>query len=353
MGKLRPVIEKLWTLKVARRPDNRLKLVLHLGTEKSGTTALQKWLTRNHEFLVKKGIWVCHSLEKSNNFGLVILGAGLEAGPDLTNEINVHDEGALDEYMSRKSSELAAEVALATESGCHTFIISSEHLHSRVRKEEQAQKVRDVLEPHFGDTQCILVLRPQADLSRSVQSNHFRWGVPVSSKSFLDTATGHNYDYNKIFQIWTHSFGQAPRVVPYKSNPDIVKWLCDWLRIDASGSKLPTERTKTAVTIQSAAILNALKPVLPRGPKLVELREKIIDRTCGGETLSFSRGDAETITHRFAKQNEQLCKRTLDITIEELQPDLEGYPEVGNIEKIAETDCSDILEKVFTAGATT
>ena len=45
-----------------------MKLVLHIGTEKTGTTACQVWMHENTQILRELCIWFAHSLVVSNNW---------------------------------------------------------------------------------------------------------------------------------------------------------------------------------------------------------------------------------------------------------------------------------------------
>lgn len=324
-----------------------MKLILHLGTEKSGTTALQTWLHHNTLELQHQGVWICQSFEIPNHFGIVVMGAGLEAWPDLLNPVAVHDEGSLARYTKLKLRELDEEIESARHAGCHSFLVTSEHLHSRIRNPEQAKRISSILTPRFSDIECVLFFRPQADLSKSVQSNHIRWGKFISRDTFLETAQGHNYNYWKIYNIWKTAFSKRPLIVPYRKNPSVVDWFCNFLSINKNKTKNPRIRTKTGVTENSAAILNALTDILPLGPKFVDLRERIISQTAGGEKLTFSKADADIITQRFHDGNQKLCTEITCLALADLEPAADDYPDVGNVETLGDLDCSDVLLRIF------
>lgn len=323
-----------------------MHIVLHIGTEKTGTTSLQTWAQHNRSALQTHGVWVCESLGTPNNSDLAVYGAGLAAEDDLLAPLGLHTEADIESFRADLRRGLADEVSQARAADCHTFLISSEHLHSRIRTPAQVKMIADVLKPLTSRVSCVVFLRPQADLSRSVQSNHLSWGVAVSDASFIETAQGHNYDYCALVDLWHKGFGQAPLVVPYKRNPNAIAWMLGHLGLPNGAFEETDRRMKERASLQGAAILNALADILPTGPEQIDLRQNIIQSTAGLGVLTFSRTAAETITETYAKSNAALCETRSDITLDDLTPDFADYPEKGSVARLPSLDCQDGLRAI-------
>jgi hypothetical protein len=53
-----------------------MDLIVHIGTEKTGSSSLQWWLDRNDETLARHGILYCKSLLRPANLGIYLYGLG-------------------------------------------------------------------------------------------------------------------------------------------------------------------------------------------------------------------------------------------------------------------------------------
>lgn len=324
-----------------------MRLVLHIGTEKTGTTALQTWMQKNAAALRAQGVWPCTSLQTPNNFALAVYGSGLDAGADLLEPLGLHTPGDLDRFRQSVAVNLAQELAAAKDAKCHTFLISSEHLHSRITRQDHVTAIAKLLGTHGVDVSCLLFLRPQADLSRSVQSNHLTWGVRVSDDTFVETAKGHNYDYLNLVSLWTEGLGQPPQVVPYKRHPNTVAWLVTTLGLDRTTLSDLDHREKERVSLQGAAMLNSLADLLPFGPAALLLRQEIVHRTRGLGELTFSRSAAQHIMHAYSDDNRALCDRVDSLQPDDLMPDWDTYPETGSISKTHDLNCEEALRAMM------
>lgn len=324
-----------------------MKLFLHIGTEKTGTTALQTWCSDNADALAAQKVWVCRSLESPNNFGAVVLGAGLNAGGDLLDAIGLQTEQDLEAFQAKTKEAFRIEIELAKQQGCDVFFVSSEHLHSRLTKLADIRRLSHFLGAYFSDIRATIFLRPQADLARSVQSNYVRWGIPVSRKTLLGIAKGHYFDYWSLYRLWRDGFPIALEVVSYKSNPNIIEWFARQFNLSQENFHQSDRRIKESVSLQSAAFMNALSVGLEVGAKHTELREKIIAATAGGGPLTFNQSDCARIARRFRRGNKLLCRAVDGIALEDLQADPAYFPEKGNIETLAQFDLSDGLRTLM------
>ena len=170
----------------------------------------------NERALVRAAIWYCSTLGRTVNSLASVYAAGVSAGPEMLHIAGVHDEDGLDDFRQTVAADFRAELKKAIKSGCSAFVISSEHLHSRITTEQQIEQLKSLWAGFGVSEECILFLRPQADLARSLQSAAAPSGGEVSQKRYLTTANGPYFEYFDI----------------YKRHHSTVEWFCNHVGIN-------------------------------------------------------------------------------------------------------------------------
>ncbi|PTQ66226.1 hypothetical protein [Celeribacter persicus] len=185
-----------------------MKCLLHIGTEKTGSTSIQNFLTCNIEEFSRHGIKICETLGVGNNRVLASYFQGR-----LDDFSRQHKLKTLEEQKAYFAADLDAfrlEVEAARKTH-EIFLISSEHLHSRLTTPEQVADLQAFLSPLFDEIQVFGYFREQASL---VKSNYSTWveggGGAASLAKFCQEATPGNpyYDYCALAEMWTEAFGR-------------------------------------------------------------------------------------------------------------------------------------------------
>lgn len=185
-----------------------MKCVLHIGTEKTGTTLLQDWLYANEALLNQQRIYLPQTLGKSNNR---LLASYFEPGIDdwaKTHHLTTIEQKAA--YFSDFEEKFREEVQQASESH-DVFLISSEHFHSRIRWAEDIENLRRLLDETFEQVTVVCYFRDQADMVISNYSTAVRGETTQNLAEFLQIeATPDNYYYNikAIADNWSSVFGR-------------------------------------------------------------------------------------------------------------------------------------------------
>ena len=183
-------------------------LYLHIGSHKTGTSALQQFLYKNRQILGPLGL---HDLrvtpsESMNNGGII----GVPYGYERDNFIS---EGAL---ISRRA---APRIIRAVSQKCYSkadlgFVFSSENF-SWVFQEEEIQKFIDALSGYFLNIQVVFYCRRQDKMLRA----HHRQGVidPLP-RLFYGTEMGPDItfqdhfdkylDYGSRISAWAKAVGE-------------------------------------------------------------------------------------------------------------------------------------------------
>ena len=119
-----------------------MKTIIHIGPPKTGTSAIQKWLKDNAQFLLSKGIFYPEHKHDSN---------GISSG----NFLSIFDASQNDYTLNKQ--RLLNVTLQAKEANCHTLLLSSEFFFSRL------SPLADAL----PDAQFIAYVRNPAQLHES------------------------------------------------------------------------------------------------------------------------------------------------------------------------------------------
>jgi hypothetical protein len=173
-------------------------IVLHIGTEKTGTTSIQDALHSQASSLAAQGFGVPSSVGCPNHTGLAMAAAQ----PDWVTDLSAPCP------TEQIADALAAEVATMP-TGIHTLVLSNEHCHSRLPDLASVQRLHRILAPLAETIRVVVYLRRQPELAISRMSTLFRHGATISQAL---PPPGHDeffYDYAALLDRWAEVFGRA------------------------------------------------------------------------------------------------------------------------------------------------
>jgi len=185
----------------------KMKCILHIGTEKTGTTILQDWMYDNQAELSKVGIYLSDNLGKTNNRLVPSYFQGHLDDWSIENGISSDDEKM--QYFEGFRERLTNEILAAKETHKY-FIITSEHLHSRLRKKEEIEELNIFLMSVFDEVEVVCYFRDQFDVAVSLYSTALQVDSFISVDQFVKNAHPDNYYYNylQIADNWAEVFGK-------------------------------------------------------------------------------------------------------------------------------------------------
>ncbi len=185
-----------------------MKLLLHIGTEKTGSTLLQDWLYANRAALSGQGVYFSERREYRNNTRLVsYFRSSLD---DYTRRHGIQDQAAKERFFAGYEEEIRGEIAAAART--HEYmVISSEHFHSRLRNDGEIQRLHNFLSPLFSEIKVLCYFREQSALRVSLYSTALRAGETGPLESFhADRHARHPYyDFLGLARRWSGAFGPA------------------------------------------------------------------------------------------------------------------------------------------------
>ncbi len=297
-------------------PDRRVDLTLHIGTGKTGTTTIQKFLRTNSDALGKQGILypLSAGVTRHGRFGLYVTPEESVARDPLW-----HDEPADTPASFHRDfrSELLAEIARA---GLSRVLISDEGLYGAPAA--TLRRLRQVIDAHFGQLRLVCYLRRQDDHLAS----RYQQVVKMGETRRLAVRTqemdlSHTYDYASRLDLWTRLVG-CPDFVVRRFEPESfvdASLIADFL--DAAGITLdPAGLTPVpamnesldAESVEFLRILNLFRVRSQRAePGRIRNRKLVVKlaRSSRGPTLTLPEPALERFMARWESGNEAVARR--------------------------------------------
>ena len=155
-----------------------MKLIIHIGAQKTGTTTIQSFLKLNNKNLIKQGIlipksiayknsfnhrWLCSFAYEDNNFAKIRSIKGIDNLGNL--------------LISEKISEFEEEIKKYDSDLC---IISSEHLSLELQTTDEINKLKNVLEDIFDDIKIVIYIRKPLKQAISLLSTQIKNGQYIN-----------------------------------------------------------------------------------------------------------------------------------------------------------------------------
>lgn len=193
-----------------------MKLVLHIGTEKTGTTTIQHFLNENRKKLKSKGFHVLNCAGRFNHRAVPSFCMDENRENDYFQDSQYTSVEFRRSFKKKFKKEFDHELN-SVKSKAHTVIITSEHFHSRLESHEELQNLKYILAPHFTEIRILCYLREQSSLADSAYSSCMQAGAIIGVKKFLSECIPGNsfFDYSLFLNKWADVFGQKsiqPRV---------------------------------------------------------------------------------------------------------------------------------------------
>ena len=182
-----------------------MKCYLHIGTEKTATTTLQRFFQINREYLGKQGYLYTESAGKLNNRKLPVLAYNLDRRDEFTRANNIKTNQELAEYKKKIYKNLSREIK---KNKNKITIFSSEHIQSRLTTNEEVNELRNVLESlGFKEIKIIIYLRNPAEIVNSLYSTDIKTGglsdkPPSPGNKYYDNICNHKATIERYSSIF-------------------------------------------------------------------------------------------------------------------------------------------------------
>ncbi|PZX17133.1 tetratricopeptide repeat protein [Palleronia aestuarii] len=308
------------------------RCILQIGTEKTGTTSLQMFLSRNRDRLGARGIRYPRFPGQFNHTGLPAYAMDDDRRDPIRDAFGVHSAEAVAGFRRRIERQAEAEL-----DGQGITIFCSEHCHSRLKTREEVQRLADLLMPHFDRIDVSIYLRRQDEVAVSLHSTRLKGGE--TDKNILpETDAGNPYfNYDRSLSLWEDVFGRPHVRVRLFERSELVDGdvVSDFLSawglgpLDAYRAVKKLNESVDARAQDFLRRVNAtLEPLsgLPREAVQGPLADSLA-RLFPGKGPRPSRAAAEAFYATWRSSNEAVRKRHFPNRETLFREDFGGYPE--------------------------
>ena len=261
-----------------------MRLIVHIGTEKTGTSSIQNALFENKDLLFKAGFYFSQCGGNRNNiqfpFSCMHYDREDEDHYFTNNGITINQQRA--KYYNDLKHKFADEVKALK--NIHTVIISSEHFHSLLVNVQEVETFKALLGNMFSSIKIVCYLREQVTTCISHYSTRIKTGDSDKLSTFIKRCSPQNpyYNYLDLLDRWSAVFGKSNLIVDLfdkktLKNNDIIDDFFYKIEFDAPQAKIVrSKQTNQSLNYIGQCLLKAInsdptikKPLNPAVSKFI------------------------------------------------------------------------------------
>ena len=199
------------------------ELILHIGTQKTGTTSIQRFLGLNQELLKEQKFLMPKSLDIGNTHHRWITSITLNAEKKDALLMNFGYTSKQEQLQIIKTKLKNFREECDKSELNSKWIITSEHLQSELRTKEAIFKLKYILKESFGKIKIILYIRDPLATTISLWSTQLKYGsklksLPLPSHPSYEQVSNHK----KTIQNWESVFSRENIIVVKFQKKDFI-----------------------------------------------------------------------------------------------------------------------------------
>jgi hypothetical protein len=299
-----------------------MKLVLHIGTPKTGTTSLQRFLYEERQSLSNSGYALFDDLGQPNNIHFAGYFSANGPTEKWRKRRGIRTPMEKVEYFKRIGflQSLSRQIAEASTSH-HTAIISSEQLSSGL-SEPEIRLLANWTSDYFDQVIVVCYFREQVSRVISDWSLHVRGGGHLRLKEFVGNAVSQDrFNYIPLADTWSSLFGhESMHFHEYNPGPhwDIRREFAREHLAQAERLEFPQGRDNPAyrgLEAQVVRLVNSFVPYWPEdsrapNPANTSIRRRVRKILRGrGPEIGLCRSQIKLIERAFRDSNQELFER--------------------------------------------
>ena len=299
--------------------------ILHIGAEKTGTSALQLFFNANRNALKKDGVFYPSLGEGGSQWEFVAV-----AHPrtwvlvDVGRAFEIKDSEDRDQFVARFRSKFDKAIQQQAD-GCRHLLISSEHFHSRLASKKSMELLKQFLEPWVEEFKIVFYIRRQDRVAISYGSTQAKSGSVNVDAIFKDEVQRY-FDFEAVYDLWADEFGrEAIDCRVYEDFADephgLIKDFCSLVDVPVNGKKLSKQQVNQSLSRVGVRFLEEFNRQVPRelngrvNPVSKEMAE-LVSELFPGKHYLIERRKAQTFLSHYQASNDRLKQKAF--------PDREG-----------------------------
>lgn len=302
-----------------------MRAILHIGTEKTGSTTIQAFIRKNLRHFRSHGIEFLTFPGHHTSRPFVTWALDSDHEEEEVAKLGLSELAKREAWRENFKAEITERLSKLPDN-IHTVLFSSEHFQSRLTSESEVHRLKEMLDEFFDEYLVLLYLRRQDDVARSLYSTSLRTGQVPKRQLLAGNMNGPYFNYLELMRRWVKEFGRdAVEVHKYGReffrDGDLLVDFCDVCGIeDISQFGRPTEKNKALSAVAQAALLELNLHFPGKVDGKVNEFNRLLRRKCQkylirnypGKTLSPSRAEAIDFYENFREQNEQMYEEFFD-----------------------------------------
>ena len=305
-----------------------MRCILHVGTEKTATTTLQRLFDRERSALAAERVVYTRSAGVGNNWRLAVAAYDDDRFDDRSADAGVDSPESRRVFRASLVASLAAELATArADHNVDTLLLSSEHFHSRLTGESEIRRLAELLSSlGVTRTSVLIYLRDPVSLAASLHSTMVKHGSTRRAPTSPEPGTYYHVlcDHRASIERWQAVFGN---VTPRLFEPDalvghsVVHDFADAIGSTTLAQAAPSteaghngehlNRSLTTAEVEVLSVVNRLIPATVDGrpdPAHAAL-VAALERHSTGPSYRLPPGLARRYRDAYAESNEWVRQR--------------------------------------------
>ena len=323
------------------------EIILHIGTEKTGTTTIQEFFSLNRNVLNEMGTLYSKSMGNKNHTRLAMCAAAPKRG--ILRKIS-SDKSLLTSFKISTLSEWNKELQATT---AERIIFSSEQLHSQLRSLEEVKALKDILP--VVPCRVIMYVRRQDKAAVSRASTAIKAGFN-NEKFFpkLNNKKPPRFDYLSSYKLWSEVFGTGSVSIRIFDRAEfkegnLLKDICSVIGIEWHDKFITPEDKNKSLDVNGKFLMNQINNIKNKNqnlntPSVQKLISTISKKFTDGDRFMPTREEAKNFYTRFISDNEELRRLALPHRENPIfNTDFSDYSELENINS-SQVDINCIVE---------
>ncbi len=299
-----------------------MRVILHIGMEKTGTSSIQEFLLQNKNGLSKLGYYYLHMNGRNEYRAFPAYCMDKSRSDEYFRRNRVTDRKARESFDNNYLACHRQKLESIPEH-IHTVIISSEHLSSRLKSREEVCRVKQLMELDFSSVQIVCYLRDQVAKVCSGYSTRIKTGgFVLFNEHFTGYIKGTCDDYDRKLALWEGVFGYENILVRLFDRSCFTggTLLSDFFNIldETLFDKLdvPIKTRNVSLSRLGCEVMRRVNYLFPKRIRGIQFVEdfrasiiRVIIKFIKGDPVRLTAEQAEQIRQRFRSSNERVRDR--------------------------------------------
>ena len=294
-----------------------MKCFVHIGTEKTGTTTIQKFFSENRARLPSHGFYYSRSFGNLNNRMLPLCVYPPHRRDDITRAFDLQSDEQLLAFQKRTIANFKEEVRALPDTTA--VIFSSEHIQSRLTTLQDVQRLRALLEElGFTETTIIAYLRNPSETATSLYSTSIKSGstmedVPPPTDTHFNIVCNHR----ETAKRFTAVFGRQNVILRLFRKEkfrqgSLIADIAGLMNLELKGQDLVfPEKQNESLSLLGLKILRSVNEAFPRHGKTEYRKHRkeligLLTQYCSEPKFAMSIEQFEEYDAYFAESNEYI-----------------------------------------------